>query len=230
MNYRKVYVAIINKAKLEQNKGLRPKSPYKYRKLRKNDSSIYFEFHHILPRSLFPRWANKKTNIVPLTLREHFFCHKLLSKIYNGPEMAYALWLLSQLPNHKEVVSSREYEKIRMLIWNYQARFGPKNGFFQKTHTEENKRKNAEWHHTHKYSKEVYDKIHEKNRGSHRTPEQRKRQSEAALKRDNSKNIARIKKVKVLYDKYKLENGKLLWNEFQKKYKEYEIYGNIKSD
>lgn len=98
------------------------------------------------------------------------------------------------------------------------------------TATKETVRKNAEWHHLNPNSKDTMDKIHEKCRGQHRTLEQRKRQSEAALKRDNSKNTARMKHVKELYTLYKSGNGKLVWNEFQKHYKEFERYGAISED
>ena len=44
----------------------------------------YFESHHILPQSIFPRYKNKKRNpwnIVLLTPKEHYICHALLTKM-----------------------------------------------------------------------------------------------------------------------------------------------------
>ena len=40
---------------------------------RKKGHNIYYESHHILPKSLFPLWKTKKSTLVLLTAREHFF-------------------------------------------------------------------------------------------------------------------------------------------------------------
>jgi hypothetical protein len=89
---------IIRKAKLEnRQKGLK----------------VYYENHHILPRSLFPNWIKKEQNLVLLTAREHFFCHQLLVKIYPTKEMINALWLLVNTSVYKKI-SSKEYEKIKV--------------------------------------------------------------------------------------------------------------------
>jgi translation elongation factor P/translation initiation factor 5A len=57
-------------------------------KLNKNDLLyIYYESHHILPKSLFKEYSNLKTykwNKVLLTAREHFICHILLMKHYKS--------------------------------------------------------------------------------------------------------------------------------------------------
>ena len=106
MNYRKVYIKIIFNAKLEEAQGLRSK---------KNG---YYERHHILPKSLFPLWKKRRTNIVLLTAREHFFCHQLLSKIYPSKEMAYALIAFTIRPNSNYKISSREYEQLKIMHSN----------------------------------------------------------------------------------------------------------------
>ena len=69
----------------------------------------YSERHHIIPKSL--GGDNSGENIVSLTAREHYFCHKLLARIYGG-KMWQALFLMS----HGSVtsasgvrVSSRDY-------------------------------------------------------------------------------------------------------------------------
>lgn len=113
MNYRKVYMKIILNAKKEMNDGKRPLTRY----FCKNFADKYFEFHHILPRSLFPLWVKRKDNIVALTAREHLFCHQLLTKIY-GSTMITALWLLSHTTkskNHQRVkLSSKDYERLKI--------------------------------------------------------------------------------------------------------------------
>lgn len=60
---------IIEHAKSEMEKGLRPKT--KREKL-KAFKEMPFEFHHIL-KSIFPKWSKRGTNLVALTSREHFF-------------------------------------------------------------------------------------------------------------------------------------------------------------
>lgn len=108
MNYRHVYMLIIEHAKSEQKLGLRPLS---FKDKKQNFSNQYFEFHHILPRSLFPSWTKKKSNIVPLTAREHFFCHQLLIKIYPGKKMSYALWAM--ICDKRWKYTSRDYQKAK---------------------------------------------------------------------------------------------------------------------
>lgn len=105
MNYKHVYMLIVNRAKSEQNLGIR-----------KRRNGEYYEKHHILPKSLFPLWTKRKSNLVLLTAREHFFCHQLLTKIYPGKEMSYALYAFINRPNADYKITSREYERIKMLF------------------------------------------------------------------------------------------------------------------
>lgn len=104
MNYRKIYINIIKHAK-EQSRF-------------KGDGN-YYEAHHILPKSLFPLWKNRKSNIVLLTAREHFFCHQLLAKIYPTPQMLCALHAFTSRPNADYKITSREYEKIKIAFSNF---------------------------------------------------------------------------------------------------------------
>lgn len=115
MDYRRIYMKIIFNAIKETKQSLRP-LPYKRRQ--KAFSEKYFEFHHILPKSLFPLWRKRESNIIALTAREHFFCHQLLTKIYPSREMFYALRMMAmanEKSNHKEhyKISSKEYETLR---------------------------------------------------------------------------------------------------------------------
>ena len=57
--YTRVYYSIIDRAKTRS-------------------ISSYTEKHHIIPRSL--GGTDAKENLVPLTAREHFICHLLLTK------------------------------------------------------------------------------------------------------------------------------------------------------
>ena len=99
MNYRHIYCKIISYAK-SQN--------------RVKGGEIYYEAHHILPKSLFTNWRLRKSNIVLLTPCEHFFCHQLLTKIYPCSEMIYAYFLMSH--NGKYKVTSRDYERSKVMM------------------------------------------------------------------------------------------------------------------
>lgn len=99
MNYRHIYMLIIEHAKSEEKLGLRKKG-----------NGEYYERHHILPKSLFPLWETRKSNLVLLTAREHFFCHQLLTKIYPCNEMNTALFFMSSSMENK--IGSREYSRV----------------------------------------------------------------------------------------------------------------------
>lgn len=118
MNYRHIYIQIIRRAKNEQMSGLRPAS-YSFRK--RKICLDYYEFHHILPKSLFPQYARLRKNKVALTAREHFICHKLLYKIYPGRQMAYAMRQLCGVHRANDLyyISSRDYECIQKLSSEY---------------------------------------------------------------------------------------------------------------
>lgn len=103
MNYRHIYMLIIERAKSEEKSGLR-----------KRRNGEYYEAHHILPKSLFPLWKKRKSNIVLLTAREHFFVHELLTKIYPTPQMTYALHAFISRPNADYKITPREYERIKI--------------------------------------------------------------------------------------------------------------------
>lgn len=113
MNYRKIYMRIILHAKQEMTLGLRPKN---YQE-KKNFPNQYFEFHHILPKSLFPNWVKKESNIAALTAREHFFCHQLLTKIYPCREMYYAAYAMACDKRWK--CNSRSYQKLKETYSKY---------------------------------------------------------------------------------------------------------------
>ena len=108
MNYRHVYMLIIEHAKSEEKLGLRKKGIGKY-----------YERHHILPKSLFSLWSKRESNLVLLTAREHFFCHQLLTKIYPCRQMYSALFYLAI--DNKHNCSSREYQYIREVFAKKQS-------------------------------------------------------------------------------------------------------------
>jgi hypothetical protein len=97
--YLAVYTSVINAAITEKRiKGL-----------------VYYEAHHIVPRSLGGN--DKKSNIVLLTAKEHYLCHRLLTKFTTGLElrkMKWALHYLSRRHDYIGVYCSSKYERDRL--------------------------------------------------------------------------------------------------------------------
>jgi hypothetical protein len=77
----------------------------------------YIEKHHIIPKCLGGN--NKKSNIVSLTAKEHYICHKLLCEIYpNESKLKYAFWRMCNVANNEYQernykVSARVYSRIK---------------------------------------------------------------------------------------------------------------------
>ena len=86
--YSKYYYNIITNALQADRKKL-PKT---------NKNFVYYESHHVIPKSVKPEfkdWKLNPWNKVLLTPKEHFICHLLLTKMLSGKDknkMVYALW------------------------------------------------------------------------------------------------------------------------------------------
>jgi len=89
MNYSKIYNSIIQNAKT------RPAPQIN-------------ESHHILPKCL--GGDNSKSNIVRLTPKEHFICHLLLTKMYEGKSRQKMWFAYYRLSNRLKQTNSRFYE------------------------------------------------------------------------------------------------------------------------
>jgi len=105
MNYKKIYNQII------ENAGSKNRI-----KLNKNNIAyFYYENHHIIPKCL--GGLDDKKNLVLLTAKEHFICHKLLTYIYRGNrKIALAFHKMAFSKKHNELVSARDYAYARELI------------------------------------------------------------------------------------------------------------------
>lgn len=105
MNYQRIYNQIIDRAQKEG---------------RKKGQGAYYEAHHIIPKCLGGN--NSKNNIILLTAREHFICHKLLVEIHpNDYRIVFAFWCMCGMRNKltegkRYVPSTREYEQTRLLM------------------------------------------------------------------------------------------------------------------
>lgn len=118
MDYNKIYNNIIERAKI--------------RKI-ENPINGYKEIHHVIPRSI--GGSNEPSNLVELTLKEHFLCHELLVYIYpNYKEIIYALWMMTTTTiaskynvsnrnkNEQEIhISASQYERIKLLYIKFKS-------------------------------------------------------------------------------------------------------------
>ena len=75
----------------------------------------YVERHHIIPKSL--GGTNDAQNIVALSAREHFICHRLLARMTTGDDkkkMYFAAWILScSKKKHLMKITARAYGKLK---------------------------------------------------------------------------------------------------------------------
>jgi len=165
MNYQKVYNDIISKAQSENRKKLK----------KTNSAYVYYECHHILPRCL--SGTNDPENLVLLTAKEHFICHKLLTYIYpNNRKISYAYIRMCYSKNGNYNKTLKDYEYARYLLSNipvsletklkqHKAALGVKKTLEHRKHisegklgyspSEESKEKNRKAHIGKKYSKEI---------------------------------------------------------------------------
>ena len=137
MNYEKIYNQIVIRAK---NRIL----------------ECYTEKHHIIPRCM--GGSDDKENLVELTAREHFICHRLLVNMYpNNNKLKFALWAMCNMKSKRQnryVPSSRIYEFIKLEV----IKIISENKKGVKL-TEEHKRKTSETLKGRKRPQEVVDKI-----------------------------------------------------------------------
>jgi HNH endonuclease len=101
-------------------------------------TGVKFEVHHILPRSL--GGTDNIDNLVKLTLKEHWVCHRLLVKFLNNPaalrKMYNALYMMAV--KDYRTINGRIYQSIKENIvpWNKGL-----TGLKGKPHTAESKQK-----------------------------------------------------------------------------------------
>lgn len=129
MNYKNIYNKLIIKAKSE---------------IRVKSDTVYYEAHHIKPKSFGGEGDCRNTNhpnIVLLTPKEHYIAHLLLVAIYpNSPAMYKALWNMCNVKqNIRYKPSAKTYCTIRKEY--IKNTIGSNNHFFGKTHSEESKLK-----------------------------------------------------------------------------------------
>lgn len=96
----------------------------------------FTEKHHIIPKCM--GGTNDPTNLVSLTPREHYICHRLLCEMVDDTDrkrkMKYALMAMNIGLHSKDKtqsrVTSKQYEKIKILVRD--EFLGEKNPFWGK--------------------------------------------------------------------------------------------------
>lgn len=125
MDYKKVYERLILKAKSEN---------------RKKNKKIYYEKHHIIPKSLGGK--DTKDNLILLTAKEHYLAHLLLLEQYTGKEKArlsFGFFMMCQInSNQKRIISSRNFDKAKKIMSRNCS--GINSTFYGKTHSTEVKK------------------------------------------------------------------------------------------
>jgi hypothetical protein len=179
---------------------------------------IYYEAHHIYPKSM--GGLDDNSNIVLLTAREHYLAHYLLWKIYNNKEMSNAFLLMNNR-NKKTILNSKMYEILKkehsknistvFSKANKINKIGNKN-FLGKKHSDETKIKLSEKALGRKHSDETKQKMSETrkghrpwNKGFNHTDESKRKISNATKGINNP-----------FYGKHHSENTKLKISESMK--------------
>lgn len=76
---------------------------------------VYYESHHILPKSLYPEFEKSIENQVLLTAKEHYLAHKYLAKMFPDTVMVFAFWRLCTDGRGREV-TAEDYEAARLEV------------------------------------------------------------------------------------------------------------------
>lgn len=164
MNYQRIYNQIIERAQTRQLEG-------------------YKETHHIMPKCI--GGLDVEENLVELTAREHFLCHRLLIEIYPEEEkLKYSLWLMATGKRRWKTsdpynISSRTYEYIKL---EFSKLMKTKKSKLGRTHSEETKLKQSLSHLGKKDSEETKNKKSQIKLGHVKNNEWKKNLSESASK------------------------------------------------
>ena len=114
----------------------------------RTEDLVYFEKHHILPKSLGGK--NNKENLVNLTAREHFICHRLLTKMVSTTKHKYQMWNAFSCMLYREnssqqryQISSKKFETIKKAGADIKSQLwsGENNPMYNKTHSAESREK-----------------------------------------------------------------------------------------
>lgn len=194
--YTKIYYKIIEKAKLDN---------------RVKNKNIYYETHHIIPKSL--GGDNSKENTVLLTFKEHYICHRLLTKMLSDKllknKMKYALYILSKASNG-QLRNLSYHQRLKCLEANRQAsknrNHKPNLG---NKHSEETKRILREKSLGRKHSEETINNIKLNNQRTNKSRGEKTKKALTGMKKteEHRKRISESIKKKHLERKMVAEVG-----------------------
>ena len=120
---------------------------------RHKGDGVYYERHHIYPKSIFPDQKNDHDNLVLLTAKEHYIAHLMLIKMFpigsiQRKKMLFAYHKMRANPHNLRYVPSKTYESIRTelarcISENAQVRLADptRNGMYGRIHDEETRKK-----------------------------------------------------------------------------------------
>lgn len=150
---------------------------------RKRNDIMYYENHHIIPKCL--NGNNNKTNLILLTSKEHFICHKLLCKMISNKKQLFLLKSAVSyfMNNSKRNLSARYIEEARRI-------------------QSENKKNQIPWNKGLSHSEETKRKIGLKNSHSTLTEHGRKIKSEFTKKNNPMKNSFYAEKARTNRSKF----------------------------
>lgn len=124
MNYDRIYLRLISRAKSQNRKKLKRTDP----------NHVYYEVHHIIPQCIMPIFSDLKKfpwNGVLLTAREHYMVHQLLVKMkfykddLNFYGIIKAAIMMASTCNIKG--NSRKYEWLKIQLSNKKIPEATKN-------------------------------------------------------------------------------------------------------
>jgi len=162
--YTNIYYVIVDRAKSQS---------------RFKGEDIYFESHHIIPKSL--GGDNSEDNKVLLTFKEHYICHRLLPKMVSEKEhvtkMNYALYILNkasdgqfrELSHHQRMICLEANRKASSTR-NHKPNLGNK-------HSEKTKQILREKSSGRKHTQETIEKIKENNRKTNKSRGEKNRKA-----------------------------------------------------
>lgn len=147
----------------------------------------YYEYHHILPRSVFPEYANNDENVVLLEYKDHIKAHELLFyaynlRVYQRPLNYYNSDYNEENKSSKRVskAAKKGWEKLKNNDEKY-SEWRKKHSEYMSsiTHEEQQRRAKLHWNNiSNEKRKEFSDKMK-----SIWTNEKREKQSNIVLQR-----------------------------------------------
>lgn len=157
----------------------------------------YVEQHHIIPKSIEPKYKKEVDNLVFFTPKEHYIAHRLLVKMFTGKnasKMANAIYQIVKCSTKYQFrykINARTYNEIRM---RYSELCSGKNAIrFGVTLSQETKDKIAIGNTGKiKFTQEQRNEMSKRFKNVPKSPSQRAKQSASAKARTDKRNKGRM--------------------------------------